>query len=241
MNDEISSGVSSRTSPVINAPVRPSVYPDAPGLVATGWRNWTGNAGEQAFAGSWLTVCTTPDMILTTTSLAALLLTALPVQDARPLDLADNVDLSRYAGTWYEIARLPNEFQDECASDVTATYTPQSDGDITVVNRCREADGSWNEAEGVARRAGDGEGNAALEVRFAPAILSALPNVWGDYRIIGLDDGSRWAVVGEPEREYLWILSRTPDMPPEDYDRAVAIAQANGFDVAKLRKTRHSR
>lgn len=179
--------------------------------------------------------------MLLTTTLAALLLAALPVQNTRPLDLVDAVDLSRYAGTWYEIARLPNEFQDDCASDVTATYTRQSDGDITVVNRCREADGSWNEAEGVARRSGDVESNAALEVRFAPAILSALPNVWGDYRIIGLDAEYRWAVVGEPEREYLWILSRTPAMAPGDYDRAVAIAQANGFDVTKLLKTRHSR
>jgi len=173
-------------------------------------------------------------------TLALLLLAALPVQDARPLDLVDDVDLSRYAGTWYEIARFPNRYQDTCASDVTATYALRPDGDITVVNRCRKADGSWNETEGVAKRAGEGEGNAALKVRFAPAFLSILPSVWGDYRIIGLDPGYRWAVVGEPEREYLWILSRTPRMSTENYDRAVAIAQANGFDVARLRRTEHS-
>lgn len=217
-----------------------SVYPDAPELVANRLEPDGRAGGGGATDGSRYAP---PLEMIRTTTLAALLLAALPAtaQDARPLDLVDAVDLSRYAGTWYEIARLPNQFQDDCVSDVTATYTPQSDGDITVVNRCREADGTWNEAEGVARPEGEGQGNAALEVRFAPAILSALPNVWGDYRIIGLDPEYRWAVVGEPERDYLWILSRTPAMSPGDYDRAVAIAQANGFDVAKLRKTPHSR
>lgn len=174
-------------------------------------------------------------------ALLAVLTLSMAGQEARPLQLVPNVDLSRYAGTWYEVARLPNTFQDDCVGDVTATYTLQPDGDITVVNRCREEDGSWNEAEGVARLAEDGENSAALEVRFAPAVLSWLPNVWGDYRIIGLDPEYRWAVVGEPKREYLWILSRTPEMPPDDYTRAVSIAKANRFDIARLQKTPHSR
>lgn len=162
-------------------------------------------------------------------------------QAPQPLRLVENVDLSRYAGTWYEIARFPNEFQRDCAADVTATYTLQPDGDVTVVNRCRKADGTWNEAEGVARRAAEAASNAALEVRFAPAILSILPNVWGDYRIIGLDPEYRWAVVGEPKREFLWILSRTPRLATDDYTRAVAVAKTNQFDVAKLQKTPQSR
>ncbi|HEY8550655.1 MAG TPA: lipocalin family protein [Vicinamibacterales bacterium] len=157
--------------------------------------------------------------------------------DTPPLKLVDEVDLSRYAGQWYEVARLPNRFQRNCVGDVTATYTRKPNGEIAVVNRCRKADGSWNEAEGLARLAGDGKTNAALEVRFAPAILSFLPNVWGDYRIIGLDPDYRWAVVGEPKREYLWILSRTPEMTADDYDRAVGIAKDNGFDVSKLQRT----
>jgi apolipoprotein D and lipocalin family protein len=171
--------------------------------------------------------------------LAALALSA--VQNGQPLKLVDNVDLARYAGTWYEVARFPNRFQRDCVGDVTATYTLRPDGGIAVVNKCRKADGTWNDAEGVARLAGDEKNNAALEVRFAPAILSVLPNVWGDYRIIGLDPDYRWAVVGELKREYLWILSRTPTMPADDYNRAIAIATANGFDVAKLQKTSHSR
>jgi apolipoprotein D and lipocalin family protein len=163
------------------------------------------------------------------------------IQEGQPLKLVDKVDLSRYAGTWYEVARFANEFQRDCAGDVTATYTLRPDGDIRVVNKCRKTDGTLNEAEGVARLAGKEKNNAALEVRFAPAILSLLPNVWGDYRIIGLDPDYRWAVVGEPKREYLWILSRAPNMPGADYQRAIAIAKAAGFDVAKLQKTSHSR
>lgn len=92
----------------------------------------------------------------------------------------------------------------------------------------------------MAKLAGDRTNTAALQVRFAPAILSFLPQVWGDYRIIGLDADYRWALVGEPAREYLWILSRTPVMSDADYDRALAIAKDNGFDVGKLRKTPHA-
>lgn len=127
-----------------------------------------------------------------------------------------------------------------CAGDVTATYTLRPDGRITVLNKCRKSDGTWDEAEGVARLAGGAKNNAELEVRFAPAFLSFLPAVWGDYRIIGLDPEYRWAVVGEPERKYLWILSRTARMPDDSYDRAVEIARSNGFDVATLQKTSHS-
>jgi apolipoprotein D and lipocalin family protein len=156
-------------------------------------------------------------------------------QETRPLTLVEHVDLSRYAGTWYEIARLPNEFQEKCTGDVTATYTPREDGEIEVVNRCRTTDGKVDEAQGVARPVNDEQGNAALEVRFAPAILSFLPNVWGDYRIIGLDHAYRWAVVGEPKREHLWILERAA----EAYNRALAVAKANGFDVSNLEKTPH--
>lgn len=179
--------------------------------------------------------------IALTAILVAIGVSAAEAQPTPPLTLADSVDLSRYAGTWHEVARFPNKFQNDCASDVTATYTPRPDGDITVVNKCRKADGSWKEAEGLAKRAGDGKNAAALEVRFAPAILSFLPNVWGDYRIIGLDPDYRWAVVGEPSRDYLWILSRTPVMDADDYERAMAVAKGNHFDVARLQKTAHAR
>ena len=146
------------------------------------------------------------------------------------------VDLDRYAGVWFEAARFPNRFQDKCAGDVRATYARRADGRIDVVNQCRLSDGSIDEARGVARVV-DTQTSAKLKVRFAPAILSFLPFVWGDYWIIGLADDYSWAVVGSPDRKYLWILSRRPGLGKGALSDAFAAARANGFDVDRLRMT----
>jgi len=147
------------------------------------------------------------------------------------------VDLARYAGVYYEIARFPNRFQKQCAGDVTATYTNLPDGDVRVVNRCRRADGSMDEARGVVRQAGKDASNAKLEVRFAPAWLSFLPQVWGDYWILAVGPDYSYAVVGSPSREYLWILSRVQQMTELAYRQAVEAARANGYDVSRLVKS----
>lgn len=160
--------------------------------------------------------------------------------DPAPLRVVPNVDLSRYAGTWYEVARLPNRFQAKCAGEVVARYTLRPDGRITVANACRLSDGKTNEAIGVARRV-EGGPTSILEVRFAPAILSFLPAVWGDYHVIALGPDYDHAVVGAPDRQYLWILSRTPQMDPALYQRLLDGARAQGFDVAKVVPTRQSR
>lgn len=145
------------------------------------------------------------------------------------------VDLERYAGRWYEIARFPNRFQDDCTGGVRATYTRRRDGRIDVLNECTTAKGAKS-AAGIARVV-DTATNAKLKVRFAPAWLSWLPAVWGDYWVIGLADDYSWAVVGDPSREYLWVLSRTPRMEDARYEEAVGRATANGFDTSKLRRT----
>lgn len=150
----------------------------------------------------------------------------------------ERVDLDRYAGTWYEIARFPNRFQDQCVGDVTATYRRRDDGRLDVINKCRTATGT-DDAHGVARVV-KGSANAKLKVRFAPRFLSFLPFVWGDYWVLGLDESYRWAVVGAPSRDYLWILARGPSLAPAELDRAMAVARANGFDVARLRPTPQS-
>jgi len=150
------------------------------------------------------------------------------------------VDYQRYAGTWYEIARIPNRFQKVCASDVTATYTVRQDGRIDVTNRCRESTGGIREASGVARRV-DGQPPSVLQVRFAPASLSFLPMVWGDYHIIALEPDYDHAVVGAPNRAYLWILARRPEMDPGLYRRLTDAAGEQGFDVAALTKTAHTK
>ena len=156
--------------------------------------------------------------------------------ETRAVTTVSSVDLARYAGDWFEVARYPNWFQKKCAGDVKATYAQRPDGRITVTNRCRTADGDTTEAAGIARVV-DETTRAKLKVRFAPSFLSFLPFVWGDYWILGLDEDYRWAVVGSPDRNYLWILSRTPALEPAMYDKAVAQARANGFDVSRLQRT----
>ena len=150
----------------------------------------------------------------------------------------DKVDLARYAGEWFEIARYPNRFQRSCAGDVRAIYVMRADGRVDVVNRCRTADGRVIEARGVARVL-DKRTNAKLKVRFAPSALSFLPFVWGDYWILGLAGDYSWAVVGSPNRKYLWILSRTNALDSERLTAALASARDNGFDIAQLTKTSH--
>lgn len=145
-----------------------------------------------------------------------------------------SVDLQRYGGRWYEIARYPNAFQDgrgrRCEA-TTADYAGRPDGTIAVVNACRNAlaGGEETVARGSAH-AVPGSGNARLRVTFFWPF-------YGDYWVIGLDPAYRWAVVGAPGRDYLWILSRTPQMSSGDYSQALATARAQGFDTLRLQPT----
>ena len=164
-----------------------------------------------------------------------LLLVLAGAQPPGGVQVVANVDLERYSGRWYEIARFPNRFQRDCTGNVRATYAPRPDGRLDVLNECTTENGV-DDAKGVARVV-ETTTNAKLEVRFAPAILSWIPAVWGDYWVIGLDPDYRWAVVGSPDREYLWVLSRTPRMVAADYAAALSRAEANGFDVGRLVKT----
>lgn len=165
---------------------------------------------------------------------------ALAVERERPLPVVPSVELERYVGKWYEVGRLPNRFQGQCASDVTATYALLPDGQLQVVNACRTADGAMVRVEGRARVADSNGPNTRLEVRFVPAWLGWLPFVWGDYWIIDLAPDYSYALVGAPSREYLWILARRPDMDAAIYEPLKQRAAAQGFEVARLVRTRHS-
>ena len=156
----------------------------------------------------------------------------------KPLRVVPHVDFARYAGKWYEIARLPNRFENSCESEVTAEYSVLPDGDISVLNSCRRADGTINHANGVARIADKSKPNSMLKVRFAPAFLSFIPQVWGDYEIIALSPEYSYALIGETERKYLWILSRTPDLGDSAYNQLMEEAKSQGFDVSRLQRTR---
>lgn len=142
--------------------------------------------------------------------------------------VVSKVDLERYLGTWYEIARLPLRVQEGCHA-TTATYTKREDGRIGVLNKCYKDsfNGPLKEAEGVAWVV-DEQTNAKLKVQF----------FWpfsGDYWILGLDqEDYQWALVGSPDRENMWILSRTPTISPERKALILSIARRKGFDVEAL-------
>jgi apolipoprotein D and lipocalin family protein len=143
-----------------------------------------------------------------------------------PVTTVAQVDLSRYLGLWHEAARLPMFFQKQCVSDVTAQYAALDNGKISVTNRCRTKDGTFDEAQGKASVVAN-SGNARLKVSF----------FWpfsGDYWIIGLDPDYRWAVVGEPKRKSLWILSRANPMAAGDLAAAKKLAQEQGYNLQTL-------
>ncbi len=163
--------------------------------------------------------------------------TAAPVAAANkpaPMQVVPYVDLARYAGKWYEVARLPNRFQRDCASDTSATYTLRPDGKITVLNQCRQADGLMKSARGTARLASSKEPNTKLRVTFFWPF-------YGNYWIIDLEPDYRWAVVGEPDRKYFWILSREPQLDEALYNQIVERARSQGYDLSPLLRTPHTR
>lgn len=165
-------------------------------------------------------------------AIALLLALALPAFAAEPVRSVPELDISRYAGNWHEIAHLPVFFQRKCVGDITAAYTLREDKLIGVTNACKVEDGGRDIAQGVARPVQGHPGR--LEVRFAPDWLSWLPMVWADYWVIDLDPGYEWAVVGSPNRKYLWILSRTPTMDKALFEQIKARAEKMGYDLKPL-------
>jgi apolipoprotein D and lipocalin family protein len=151
-------------------------------------------------------------------------------QGLPPLQTVVHVDLQRYSGTWYEIASYPHRFQKGCVAS-RAHYELRADGQVGIVNQCRQErlDGELRTVSGTARVT-DPVSNARLEVSFFRPF-------WGAYWIIALDADYRWAVVGHPSREYLWILSRTPVLDDAVYRQLVAGLPAQGYDPARLQRT----
>ena len=147
-----------------------------------------------------------------------------------PLSHVAKVEINRYLGLWYEIARIDHSFQKGCVAS-TAQYSLRPDGYIKVVNRCRKnsLDGEITSVEGKAWVV-DKESNAWLKVQFFWPFRS-------DYVIIDLDEKDyRYAVVGHPSREYLWILSRTPQMKDSLYRGIMSRIVAQGYTVEKIKK-----
>lgn len=156
--------------------------------------------------------------------------------DAAPVKTIASLDVPRYLGTWYEIAKFPNWFQKKCVGNTKAEYSLRPDGNLKVLNSCKTANGEVSDAEGTARQIG-AKDSPRLEVRFAPAWLSFLPMVWGDYWVIDLDPQYQVAAVSDPKREYLWVLSRTPQLDSRIYDDLLLRLKQQQFDVRKLELT----
>jgi apolipoprotein D and lipocalin family protein len=148
-------------------------------------------------------------------------------------------DVSRYMGTWYEIAKLPNWFQRKCVQGTQARYKVLGPTQIEVNNKCTTASGEEIQAIGLARPNGSGR-PAQLEVRFAPEWTAWLPMVWGAYWVLDLDADYQLAAVGDPSKSYLWILSRTPQVSADRYDALLQRLNVMGFDITKLEKTRQN-
>ncbi|UCF20892.1 MAG: lipocalin family protein, partial [Gemmatimonadota bacterium] len=149
----------------------------------------------------------------------------------------ESVDLERYAGLWYEVGRMPNKFQDQCAWGATAEYALRDDGRIDVINRCYESDGEVDDVKGLARIE-DPISNARLKVSFF-SILGWRP-IWGDYWIIGLGADYEYAIVGTPDRKYGWILSREPEVGAELLEEIFSILRLRGYEPGDFQMTLQS-
>ena len=168
---------------------------------------------------------------LCSTTLALLLALGSPLagaDDLPPVRSVGQIDLARYAGKWFEIAAFPMYFQRNCLGDTTAEYTLLDDGEIGVRNRCSTASG-FDEANGRAW-APEATQTAQLKVSFFWPFRS-------DYWVVGLDPDYRWALVGNPNRKYLWLLSRTPQLPAIEQEKALQAAAAQGYDLGQLKFT----
>jgi apolipoprotein D and lipocalin family protein len=172
-------------------------------------------------------------VVLILIPMALLACASLKEPSVPPLEVVPQVDLKRYIGTWHEIARFPHRFQEGCVGS-RATYTLLEDGKIGVLNQCYK--GSLNgEISSVQGKAWvtDPKTNAKLKVRFFWPFT-------GDYWIIDLGENYEYAVVGHPNRQYLWILSRTPEMDEPLYDRILKKLSSQFYDVSRLMKTSQS-
>ena len=146
------------------------------------------------------------------------------------LEVVPYVDLKKYLGKWYEIAHLPFRFEEGC-SDITATYSLREDGSISVLNECKK-NGKVKRAKGKAKVVDKNTG-AKLKVTFFWPF-------YGDYWIINLGNDYDYAVVGTPNRKYLWLLSRTPQMDDKLFSQLTELAKSKGFDVTNLIRTSHA-
>ena len=150
----------------------------------------------------------------------------------------ESLNLNRYLGRWYEIVRLPLKYEDDAATDITATYSLNSNGKIRVDNRCLDNNDRPKQAVGEAEPVDTS--NAKLKVNFLPAALRWLPFTDGDYWVLKIDPEYKVALVGTPDRKFLWVLARDSTIPESTLEDYLAEARRQGFDLTNLIRPQHT-
>jgi len=154
----------------------------------------------------------------------------------KDLSVAQNVDLTRYQGRWFEIASMPSRFQPTTGTNSRATYALKEDQTVDVLNETW-LDGKRSYINGTAWKVDPASPDAKLKVRFVvPPFFPIFP-VTGDYWVMKLDENYQWALVGQPSRKFLWVLSRTPELSEDVYNELLDHATNEGYDVSRLQKT----
>ena len=153
--------------------------------------------------------------------------------EPKPLVAAEKVELDKYLGVWYEVARKPMYFERKCIYDITATYTLNENGNIVVDNKCYDLEGNLQRSVGEAF-VSNAPFNSKLRVSFLPEGVRWIPVGRGDYWILKLDDDYQTVLVGEPKRKYLWILSRTPQLKKEQIQEYLNYAKSQGYNVSDV-------
>ena len=157
----------------------------------------------------------------------------------KPLHVVEKVELDKYLGVWYEVARKPMYFQNKCDRDVSATYTLNENGNIAVDNRCYAQDGKLNQSSGEAF-VQNAPFNSKLKVSFLPESIRWLPVGRGDYWILKIADDYQTVLVGEPKRKYMWVLSRSAQPDPAVVKEYLDYAQSVGFDLSDIIHTKQT-
>ena len=168
-------------------------------------------------------------------------LSAAAVAYAQPQSLhtVERVELDKYLGVWYEVARKPMSFQNKCDRDVTATYTLNENGNVQVDNRCTSKDGNIMHAAGEAFIV-NAPFNTKFKVSFLPEAIRWIPAGRGDYWILKIDDNYQTVLVGEPRRNYMWVLSRTPHPDQQVINEYLDYAKSVGYDLHDLIHTKQT-
>lgn len=156
---------------------------------------------------------------------------------AADIKVVSDFDSERYLGQWYEIARLPNFFQEKCVGDISAQYQREGAG-ISVVNRCRVADGKVDVANGYATV--ENSSGSELKVSFLPRYFRWIPFTKGDYWVLRIDPEYQISLVGDPDRKYLWLLSRTPTLSEDLIADYLNSAKAMGYQLDEVIYTQNS-